>query len=614
MFEKKTTNKLVFNLILAVLILISVVGGCLIAFSHRYFSKIYPGIYCDDIYLGGLGEVEAEVILKNSVEKIEKNGFVFFAKTDKGEKEIIVQSQLIALGDPDLSRRTVYFNTKETIKRALQLGRNGNIFRRLIDIGSILAKHRNIELVFEINNQEITETIKSGLVDLENPGKNAGFLVSSKGISLSKEEDGFILDYESALEQFQKNLKIFKNERIEVPVIIQNPQITIKDSNEAFSSAQEISKSAPFVLTYQDKKWSIDSLTVGGWLELEKGQRDNVVLGINPEEVKKFLQIISEKINIDPSQPKLEIKDDRVVEFQISRPGLILNQEQSYQSIIKEILDKNKEISLVVDVIDPLPIANDTEALGIRELVGEGFSDFSGSPKNRKINIKVGSEKLHGILIKPDEEFSLIKAIGPVNGKAGFLPELVIKGDRTVPEFGGGLCQIGTTTFRLAINAGLPITERSPHSYRVVYYEPAGTDATIYDPNPDLKFINDTGHHLLLQTKIEENKLIFKFYGTKDGRKVKTGDPKIFNVVNPPSPKFIETTELLPGEKKRIESAHSGADAEFKNTITFSNGIVREEIWRSHYRPWPEVWLVGKELEKIEIPEEIGAGTATPVE
>ena len=70
-----------------------------------------------------------------------------------------------------------------------------------------------------------------------------------------------------------------------------------------------------------------------------------------------------------------------------------------------------------------------------------------------------------------------------------------------MPEYGGGLCQIGTTVFRAAVNSGLPITERRPHAYRVVYYEPAGFDATIYDPRPDLRFINDTENYILIQTK-----------------------------------------------------------------------------------------------------------------
>jgi vancomycin resistance protein YoaR len=78
------------------------------------------------------------------------------------------------------------------------------------------------------------------------------------------------------------------------------------------------------------------------------------------------------------------------------------------------------------------------------------------------------------------------------------LPELVIKKEGTVPEFGGGLCQVSSTAFRAAMNGGLPITQRRNHAYAVQYYAPQGTDATIYPGVVDLKFINDTPGDILI--------------------------------------------------------------------------------------------------------------------
>jgi vancomycin resistance protein YoaR len=46
-------------------------------------------------------------------------------------------------------------------------------------------------------------------------------------------------------------------------------------------------------------------------------------------------------------------------------------------------------------------------------------------------------------------------------------------------------------------------------------------DATVYIPNPDLVFKNDTGHYILIQTRIEGKQLSFDFYGTKPSRSVK---------------------------------------------------------------------------------------------
>jgi len=91
------------------------------------------------------------------------------------------------------------------------------------------------------------------------------------------------------------------------------------------------------------------------------------------------------------------------------------------------------------------------------------------------------------------------------------------------------------TLFRAALGAGLPISERQNHSFRVRYYEPAGTDATIYGPHPDFRFVNDSGNHLLLQTRIDGTRAIFEFWGTRDGRIVQRSEPKIYNFVATPA-------------------------------------------------------------------------------
>ncbi|HLC63987.1 MAG TPA: VanW family protein, partial [Patescibacteria group bacterium] len=179
--------------------------------------------------------------------------------------------------------------------------------------------------------------------------------------------------------------------------------------------------------------------------------------------------------------------------------------------------------------------------------------------------------------------------------ETGYLPELVIKGDETIPEYGGGLCQIGTTVFRAALASGLPIVERRNHSYRVVYYEPAGKDATIYDPKPDFKSTNDTSQNILIQTRIEGDNLYFDFWGTADGRIAEQSDSTIYNIKPPGETINIETDKLAPGEKQCTESAHAGADAYFDYKVTYPDGTVQEERFTSHYIPWPAKCLVGKQ-------------------
>jgi hypothetical protein len=197
-------------------------------------------------------------------------------------------------------------------------------------------------------------------------------------------------------------------------------------------------------------------------------------------------------------------------------------------------------------------------------------------------------------VIAPGEEFSFTTRLGSVDAASGYLPELVIADDETRPEYGGGLCQVSTTMYRAALNAGFPITDRSPHQYRVSYYEPAGQDATIYVPNPDLKFINDTKNYVMIEAVIDGSILTFNFYGTKDGREVTVTEPEIYNITSPPSPIYIYTSSLAPGEKWQVDTAHYGADSTFYRYIKYSNGEKKEEEFFSRYQAWPAKFKVGE--------------------
>jgi vancomycin resistance protein YoaR len=209
--------------------------------------------------------------------------------------------------------------------------------------------------------------------------------------------------------------------------------------------------------------------------------------------------------------------------------GHKINIDNSYNEIINVLRNEGKDyyIPLATDTIAPELSKDNIDELGIKEKIGTGESDFSGSTKNRKYNIEVATSRFHGLIIKPGEEFSFVKNLGEVDGDHGYKKELVIKKNTTVPEFGGGICQVSTTTFRAALNTGLEITERHNHAYPVSYYNPPGLDATIYIPSPDLKFINDTENNILIQTRIEGTKLFFDFYGTSDGRQVELEGPTI---------------------------------------------------------------------------------------
>lgn len=246
----------------------------------------------------------------------------------------------------------------------------------------------------------------------------------------------------------------------------------------------------------------------------------------HPGRIYAYVKGLSGQLDRPAREPKLTVENNRVTEFVAAEDGRTLDRVAAVGDILTALNQSVATITLPVATSSPKQTLAATNNLGIRELVARGESSFRGSPKNRRHNIRVGVSKMRGVIIAPGEEFSFNKYLGPVEADQGFLPELVIKRTGTVPELGGGLCQVSSTTFRAAVNAGLPITQRKNHAYAVQYYAPQGTDATIYPGVVDLKFKNDTPGHLLVWPYFkDDDTLVFDLYGTKDDRMVTLKKP-----------------------------------------------------------------------------------------
>ena len=242
-----------------------------------------------------------------------------------------------------------------------------------------------------------------------------------------------------------------------------------------------------------------------------------------------YLDGLAGKTDRDPQDARLQTDGGQVSVFSLSQDGIKLDKEKSLQILGDYFKNSSASgsVALAYNIIKPDISTDSIDNLGITSLIGEGTSNFGNSPKNRIHNLTLGAQKLNGVLIKPGEEFSFLKTLGPVDESTGYLPELSIVGNQTELEFGGGMCQVSTTAFRAAIYSGLKITSRTPHAYPVSYYNPQGMDATVYIPAPDLKFINNTPGYILIQTKIVGTILTFDFYGTDDGRKTTVIGPTI---------------------------------------------------------------------------------------
>lgn len=343
---------------------------------------------------------------------------------------------------------------------------------------------------------------------------------------------------------------------------------------------------------------------------------------LDPEGFALYAKTLDEAIYKE-AQPAKIVQVGEEYEFRGSaRFGYDLN-EAAFKTALEEKLKTALEGAENFDDLLWLPIDRKAPAVkvpdslkeqGVTDLVGVGYTTFYGSPVNRLHNIGVGMEKFNGTWLKPGEEFSFTKLMGPITPEHGWKAELVIKGDETIPEFGGGLCQVSSTMYRAALFSGLPITARSNHSYAVTYYSQVGghgLDATIYDPSPDLRFINDTDAPLLIQGYRSGYEVYFVFYGKNDGRRAFMEGPYTYGHHSAAGTDVKYTDELAPGERVLDSYAHTGFKADWYRIIRRADGTEGErENIHSDYEARPAKYLEGR---PADAPIE-GAATEDPEE
>lgn len=572
----------------------ALVAGVVGAYQWQYRGRIYPGVAVAQQVAGAMTIPELTAALTTRRDTLLAHGLWL----DIGG-ELVNLPLEVSSSDPDLARVPVEYDLSSAIDAAYRVGRQGSLWSQFVEPLQLRWLGRAVEVPYQMDELTVTGLLHAVLDRRQTPPVPAQLSVTPDGtVTVVAEQDGAVFDYPAALTEIRRRMSQLDASPVSLRLVTVPASIRAAETGLAVVAAQTLLATSTPTLVTGDRRWEISRDTLLAWLEFQREEAPDgaVRLGFRVDLVQQFLAEVAKQVDVAAQDAKFRLENGRVVEFQASRDGLAVDIAATFHGLRQEYLTLQRtEIPLVV-VTAPAKVATgDLNDLGIRELLGVGRSNFKGSPKNRRHNIQAGVDSLNGILIAPEEEFSLLQALGAVDGEHGYLRELVIKGDRTTPEFGGGLCQIGTTTFRAALQSGLPITKRQNHSFRVRYYDPPGMDATIYDPAPDFRFLNDTGYTILFLAAIEEDELVFSFYGTKDGRVAEVPTKANILTTTPSGPvRYIETDELKPGEKRLVEKPAPGGTTVFTYKVTYPDGRTNEQVFKSLYRPWPETWLIGK--------------------
>jgi vancomycin resistance protein YoaR len=227
----------------------------------------------------------------------------------------------------------------------------------------------------------------------------------------------------------------------------------------------------------------------------------------------------------------------------------------------------------------------------IRERVGVYETTYGGDA-NRIHNVQLVAHLVDRKLIAPGATFSFNDTTGERTADKGFREAPVIINGELQTGLGGGVCQVSTTVFNAAYEAGLPILARTNHALYIDHY-PQGRDATVNYPDIDLRFVNDTGNWLLLRTWVGSSSLTVALYGTPVHRRV-VSETKPLVVTGPPPVKRMRDPSLFADQRVVEETGEPARSTSVRRRVYDENGkLLHDAVFYSSYRGEHTVIRVG---------------------
>lgn len=589
---RKKTKKILFisfGVCLTLVVFFSIIFA---VYSIYYSDKILPNVRIGNENLGGKNQKEAHDFLTQKIQDNNSNAITLVY----GEKK----------WTRSLDELNIQYDLSQIEKEAMLIGHHPNFLQTLKDQIRCLIYPYKIKAVIGSNSEDLRSFIAKVASEIDEPEKDASITYKNSKIEIFDGTTGKRLNQNQLFESILNDLYKLEKTDLKLSVETKSPNISADELKDAKIKVEQY-LSQDFNMTFEKRKFTAIVDTLWSWITFTPKNND-IEIGFDQDKMKEWItEKIAKKIDSPVKEARLKMNGDKVVVFQQAQDGVVIDQERLVSDIIAALNQNSHEATINTKVSQAKDVdMSQISTISVSDLVGTATTNFVKSPNNRVHNITVGAGMFNGVLVRPGEEMSVVEVLGNVDASSGYLPELVIKEDGTKPEYGGGLCQVSTTIFRAAMNAGLTITERTNHRYRVSYYEPpVGMDATIYLPAPDLKIKNTYDGFLLIQAKVEDYNITFNIYGKIDGRKIKITDPTVYDVVSPPDPEYIETDTMCKGEMKKVESSHEGAKAKFEYYVYDAIGKeINKQVFNSTYVPWQAKYLVGtKEGEDCPPPE-----------
>ena len=540
-------------------------------------SALAPGTEIAGVGVGGLTAREATRLLSARAKSVERVPVTFTAGVES--------FQLSA------SQLGVAANWRAAV-RAATAGSDGfgpvRGFRRLHTrfFGAEVAPPLSVYTsALDFKLDQIATAVNRAAVD-------AKLRRSGLRIAIVPGHSGRTLDRDAAAESIVRALgSLERGAPVELAVVSTAPRV--REAALATAARQaRTALSAPVLMTYGKTRWRLPRWRVATLLDLPSGGGTRVaVAGPGAED---YLERLSARIGREPQDARFRVTATGRIAVVPSQPGLQLDMPATVKTLAAAAFSPtNRTGRLAVRVAMPQRTTEQAAAMGISGVVVSYTTTYGGTP-GRLNNVQLVARLIDGTLIAPGRTFSFNQTTGERSAEKGFQEAPVIINGELQSGIGGGVCQVSTTVFNAAYEAGLGIEQRTNHALYISHY-PLGRDATVNYPDLDLRFTNDTGTWLLLRTFAGSGSLTVNLYGTPVDRRVES-EATPLTVTGAVPVEEIEDPALLKGRRVIETIGVPPRETSVHRTVTEADGkLLHDDVWRSFYVGEPTVVRVGTE-------------------
>jgi vancomycin resistance protein YoaR len=412
------------------------------------------------------------------------------------------------------------------------------------------------------------------------PHREAAIVLHGLTPQIVPSRTGHVLDRQAAAATIVRALASLKREPVGLPIQVDTPKVKANDLRVPQAQVRAALASS-LHLTLGATRWNLRPPRIARILQLPAGGRSELQIG--GAGASAWFTALAKRVDRPATDAGWAIssKGVRVIP---DRPGYVLDVPRSAHAVLLAALVTEptlRSAKLIVERSDADRTTAEAKAMNIKGLVAS-YQTFYGGEANRIHNVQLVSHLVDKHVIAPGETFSFNGATGARTADKGFREAPVIINGELQTGLGGGVCQVSTTVFNAAYEAGLPIVSRTNHALYISHY-PQGRDATVNYPDIDLKFTNDTDHWLLLRTFVSSSSLTVNLYGAPQHRKVVTKTAPL--VTTGPIPEKVEKDPTMLVGKRVVD--HEGTPPMYtsvnRKVYDDSGKLLYDNTWYSSY-------------------------------